>query len=183
VHIAASNTFERRLVLFPQGQPEDAEDRCYCAQYAFWCGGDVSRFIDAPTDSIEKFASHVGRISAIYGDQTLVVLTRTCPLAEIVNLRSRLEASIPKLRGARWLIYLDTNADPLFERMAMRLGHLTGKLSDAPVWFGPHDTHYLVVESRTSERQVVHESLLELDQMVRSRQLPMPTEAAVMAER
>jgi len=183
VHVAASNAFERRLVLFPQGQPENAEDRCYCAQFAFWCGGDVSRFIDAPTDSVEKFASHVSRITAIYGDQTLIVLTRTNPLADIVNLRSRLEARIPKVRGARWIIYLDTNTDPLFESTAMRLGHLTGKLSDAPVWIGPHDTHYLVVESRTVERSLVHESLLELDQLIRNRQLPMSIEVAAMAER
>ena len=37
---------EQHLVVFPQGQPQDPENRDRCTQFALWCGGDVRRVIE-----------------------------------------------------------------------------------------------------------------------------------------
>lgn len=163
IHIAS----ERRLVLFPQGQPEVKEHRDRCAEFAFWCGGDVGRFIDAPIQSIDAFAEYLRRIRGVRGEQTLVVLTCTNPLAlAVVTLRRRLENHFPELRAARWMIYLDCERDPFFEAMALRSGHLTGELAEAPIWVGPQDSPYVVMWSEIRNRRVVEASIEQLDDLV-----------------
>ena len=158
---------ERRLVLFPQGQAEVGYHRDRCAELAFWCGGDVGRFIDAPIQSIDVFAQYVRRMRGVQGEQTLVVLTSTNPLAlAVVDLRMRLERHFPDLRAARWMIYLDPVSDPFFEAMALRFGHLTGDLAHAPIWIGPQDSPYLVITSGTRNRRMVATALEELDTLV-----------------
>ncbi len=167
---AQRSAFGQRLVLFPQGQPDSQEHRDRCAELVFWCGGDVDRFIDSPTETLDAFASYLGRIKGVPGDQVLVALTRTSPLAlTVVDTRRRLEAWLPILRAARWIVYLDRSFDPFFEATATRYGHLSGSLAEAPVWVGPGDTPFLVLDSDLRDRRAVDESLDELDGLILGR--------------
>lgn len=162
---------EQRLVLFPQGQPASSVHRDRCTELVLWSGGDVGRVIDAPTTSIEVFSTYLQRIRGLQdgSESAIVVLTRTNPLAlTVVDLRRKLEARIPSLRTARWVIYLDMEQDPFFTTMAPRLGHLTGDVGEAPVWLGPLDTPYLVLASTLADRNLVCEGLRELDEAVLS---------------
>lgn len=161
--------FDRRLVLYPQGQLADPVHRDKCSELTLWCGGDIGRVIDAPVTSVDAFAAYLSRIRGLQEgtEQVLVVLTRTNPLAlTVVDQRRRLENRLPSLRTARWLIYLDPEADPFFVTMALRLGHLTGDLSEAPIWIGPQDSPYLVVPSFLRNRDAVCSALSELDEAI-----------------
>lgn len=164
---AFSIAAERRLTLFPQGQLLEPEHRDRCAELALWCGGDVERFIDAPVVSVDAFARYVGRIAAIRKTQALVVLTKTNPLAlTIVEPRRRLERLLPELRTSRWIIYLDQKADPFFLTMATRLGHLTGGINEAPIWVGPGDAPYLVIDSEVRDHELIRQAVSELDELI-----------------
>jgi hypothetical protein len=97
----------------------------------------------------------------------MVVLTNTNPLAlTVVDLRRRLEARLPSLRTARWMIYVDPESDPFFESSALRLGHLTGPMQEAPLWIGPQDSPYLVLGARVRDRRFVCQALDELDESI-----------------
>ncbi len=133
---ALSVAFDRRLVLYPQGQASRAEHRARCSELVLWCGGDIGRVIDSPSASVNAFASYILRIKGIREgtEQVMVVLTSTNPLAlTVVDLRRRLETQIPSLRTARWLIYLDPESDPFFEAC---FGHSIGAF-DRPFGRGP----------------------------------------------
>jgi len=169
VPFALSVAFDRRLVLYPQGQASRAEHRARCSELVLWCGGDIGRVIDSPSASVNAFASYILRIKGIREgtEQVMVVLTSTNPLAlTVVDLRRRLETQIPSLRTARWLIYLDPESDPFFEASAIRLGHLTGPLDEAPVWLGPQDSPFLVLSTRLRNRRFVCQGLEELDESI-----------------
>jgi hypothetical protein len=159
--------FDRRLVLFPQGQVGGEYQRARCAELVLWCGGDVGRVIDTPVDSLDAFASFLQRIRGVKdgSEQVMVVLTNTNPLAlAVVDLRRRLEFRLPALRTARWLIFVDPQTDPFFESSALRLGHLTGPMEEAPIWIGPQDSPYVVLSPRVRERRLVCQALDELDE-------------------
>lgn len=169
MRLALPIAFDRRLVLFPQGQLVDEEHRDRCVRFALWCGGDVGRVIDSPVSSLEMFTNYLSRIRGLEDgtEPALVVLTRTNPLAlTVVDLRRRLESRLPALRTARWMIYLDPDSDPFFGTMALRLGHLTGELSEAPIWIGPQDSPFLVLSSTMRNRDLVCASLDELDEAI-----------------
>lgn len=172
MHFSLPIVFEQRVVLFPQGQLGSAAQRDRCAQLLLWCGGDVGRVIDAPVASVDGFAEYVGRIKGIREgmEQVLVVLTRTNPLAlTVVDSRRRMEGRLPVLRTARWVIYVDLEQDPFFEATALRLGHLTGELWEAPLWVGPQDMPFLVLSPKVRDRQRVCEGLEELDEAILSK--------------
>ncbi|MFW5739566.1 MAG: hypothetical protein ACOC1F_04300 [Myxococcota bacterium] len=169
VQLALSSAFDKRLTLFPQGQPPDPEHRKRCAELALWCGGDIGRVIDAPVSSLDRFAGYIERIRGLQEgtEPALVMLTQTNPLAlTVVDLRRRLEKRIPVLRTSRWVIHVDPDADPFFSTMALRLGHLTGELAEAPLWLGPQDSPYLVVSSGMRDRNAVAGALEELDETI-----------------
>lgn len=161
--------FDRRLVLFPQGQPQSTRHRDRCLERVLWCGGDIDRIIDAPIATLDMFIGFASRIRGLRdgNEQALVVLTKTNPLAlAVVSLRRQLESRLPPLRSARWMIYLDTDADPFFGATAVRLGHLTAELSQAPIWMGPEGSPYLVMVATLEDREVVCWSLRELDDAI-----------------
>lgn len=158
---------ERRLVLFPQGQPAAGPHRDRCAELAFWCGGDVGRFLDSPTQTIDAFARYLRRMRGVQGAQTLVVLISTAPLAlAVVDLRRRLQGLFPELRTARWMIYWDPELDPFFPSMALKFGHLSGELAEAPIWIGPEDLPYVVMMPTLCNRGVVEAAMEELDTLI-----------------
>jgi hypothetical protein len=158
---------ERRLTLFPHGQVLEPDHRDRCAELALWCGADLERFIDAPVLSADAFARYVGRIAAVRRTQALVVLTKTNPLAlMVVESRRRLERLLPELRMSRWMIYLDRKSDPFFMATATRLGHLTGQIDEAPIWVGPGDAPYLVLDSEMRDREFVRQAIAELDTLI-----------------
>jgi hypothetical protein len=171
VSFALPIVFEQRVVLFPQGQVS-AEQRDRCARLLLWCGGDVARVIDSPISSVEGFAEYLGRIKGIREgtEQVLVVLTRTNPLAlTVVDARRRMEGRLSVLRTSRWVIYVDPEQDPFFEAMALRHGHLTGELWEAPLWVGPQDMPFLVLSPAVRERRQVCEGLEALDEAILSK--------------
>jgi len=161
--------YDRRVILFPQGQPKASEQQNTCLQFAMWCGGDVQRVIDAPSSSVQVFAKYVSRIASIRdgNDLALVVLTKTSPLAlSVVQSRAELQNALPALRGARWLIFHDPSMDPFFEEAASQQGRLSGALKDAPLWIDSESEPYLVVSARVGDRERLDSSLRELDDAI-----------------
>jgi len=156
---------ERKLVLFPHGQPESIKHRTLCSEYVLRCGGDLSRVIDAPSDSVERFASYVSRIRGLRegAEAALVVLTRTNPLAlTVIDGRKRLEAAVPTLRRALWAIYIDPDEDPFFLSTAERYGTLGGAMDTAPIWVGPGPSRFLVMSSLVRQGDLITERAQEL---------------------
>lgn len=149
---------ERRLVLFPHGQPDSLHHRSLCSEYVIRCGGDLARVIDAPSDAVDRFAAYVSRIRGLRegAEQALVVMTRTNPLAlTIIDGRKRLEAVVPALRRALWVIYVDPEQDPFFLSTAERYGTLGGALDAAPIWVGPGPARFLVLSSQVRDGDLV----------------------------
>ncbi len=170
--VALPIAFDKRLTLFPQGQPSEPDRRDRCAELALWCGGDIGRVIDDPVASLDGFGAYLERIRGLREgtEAALVVLTQTNPLAlTVVDLRRRLEGRIPSLRTARWMIFLDPREDPFFATMALRLGHLTADLEEAPIWIGPQDSPFLVLSPNIHNRKLVCASLEELDEAILSK--------------
>ncbi len=156
---------ERRLVLFPHGQPEAPRHRTLCSEFAMRCGGDLARVIDAPSDTVERFAAYVSRIRGLRegAEQALVVMTRTNPLAlTVIDGRKRLEAAVPSLRWALWAIYVDLEQDPFFLSTAERYGTLGGALDAAPIWVGPGPARFMVLSSDVGDGELVATRALEL---------------------
>jgi len=103
----------------------------------------------------------------VQGAQTLVVLISTAPLAlAVVDLRRRLQGLFPELRTARWMIYWDPELDPFFPSMALKFGHLSGELAEAPIWIGPEDLPYVVMMPTLCNRGVVEAAMEELDTLI-----------------
>jgi len=98
------------------------------------------------------------------------LLTRTNPLAlTVIDLRRRLETSVPALQRAAWNVFLDVALDPFFLPEATQLGHLADDLIEAPVWFGPEGSPYLVLATRLHDRETVELKLREFDRAMLSR--------------
>lgn len=179
---ALSLAFERRLTLFPQGQPSQGEPRDRCAQCCLWCGGDIARVLDAPIATLDVYASYLQRIKGLLDgtEPALVVLTQTNPLAlTVVDVRRRLENRIPALRTSRWVIYWDPDSDPFFGTMASRSGHLTGEPDEAPLWIGPSSSPFLVLMPSLRSRDLVRAGLAKLDEAI----LAASGERMVMVQR
>ena len=160
---------DRRLVLYPYGPPDDDRNRERCAQLVLWCGGTVDRTLDNADQAMDRYISYLSRIRGLRDatENALVVLTRTIPLPlTVVELRARMEGAIPALRSARWVLYVDDERDPFFEKNALQLGHLTGALSEAPLWVGPRGCPFLVLSPLVRDRSAVDLALDELDELV-----------------
>jgi len=156
----------RRMVLFPFGQHAVPMHRSLCVDCVIRCNGDLDRFIDAPNDTMDRFGSHIARISGLREgtEQALVVLTRTNMLAATaIDCRQRLESQVPLLRRALWLIYVDPDQDPFFLSTARTLGELSGPLDTAPVWVGPGMTRFIVMSPLLKNLHRVAERVNEIE--------------------
>lgn len=143
---------QRRIVLYPYGQPRRARHREFCDELVVGLGGDVARMIDAPTVTLDRFVGYIGRIAVLReGEESIVVFTRTNPIAlAVVNARRRIERALPRLRESAWLLFVDVDDDPFFVESARKLGtfELGGRF---PVWVGPEATRWEIV-SPNAER-------------------------------
>ena len=157
---------DRRLVLFPHGQPAALPHRNRCLELLLRAGGDLGRIIDAPAGRIEQFATYCSRIRGIREgtEQVMVVLTRTNPLAlTVLDTRSRLEAKLPMLRHALWVIFFSPEDDPFFMASAERLGQVHGKLAGAPFWEGPRGRRFLVLSPMVKDERVIGDRVRQWD--------------------
>lgn len=131
------------------------------------CGGDLDRIIDGPAASIDGFGRHVARLSIVRTarELPLVVLTRTNPLAmNLVGARRALEAAVPSLARALWLVFFDPTHDPFFVDTARRLGHLDGDVGGAPLWSGPDGFRFLVLGPQVADLDVLPHRIADLVQ-------------------
>ena len=129
----------RSVVLRPYGLPDAETDREACTKFILRAGGDIDRLIDQPAADIERFARHAARIPVLRdeepADRPIVMITRTTPLPlTTVAARRTLEAAVPSLRLAAWMVYVNISEDPFFDRAASELGVVNGDLSTAPIW-------------------------------------------------
>ncbi len=153
------------MVLFPHGQPDSLRHRSLCSEYALRCGGDLARVIDAPSDTVDRFAAYVSRIRGLRdgSERALAIMTRTNPLAlTVIEARKRLESVVPSLRRALWVIYADPEADPFFLSTVERHGTLGGPLEAAPIWVGPGPMRFLVVSPQVRDAEVVSERVAQI---------------------
>lgn len=140
-----------RMVLFPYGQAQDARLRDACTSMFIRLGGDVSRVIDGPFPSIERFCDHVRRLRAVTAgsEPPIVILTRTNPLGlAVLNARRRIESTIPALRVATWVVVVDTREDPFFDDNAHKLGNLEPQPDGGVKWSGPDHAEFTVLYDR-----------------------------------
>lgn len=127
-------------------------------------GGDVRRVIDGPFVTIDRFIRYASRIPGIAeGARPIVVLTRTIPLAmAVLNARRKIELAVPALQQATWAIFVDPAEDPFFEAAAHKIGLLSDRLSDAPIWMGPGDASFLILSPQVREMSVLRQRAEEL---------------------
>lgn len=154
------------MVLFPFGQPEARTHRSRCTDFAIRCGGDLSRIIDAPNDTIEQFGAYLWRIRGLRegAEHALVVVARGKPLALIASdARRQLESWVPALRQAVWMMYLDPEDEPHFLSTAERFGRLSGPLDTAPIWVGPGLTRFIVASPLVTNLHRVADRITEID--------------------
>lgn len=141
------------MVLLPFGQPDNEEHRSFCAEVCVRLGGDVARILDGPFGGIEHFISYAMRINSISDgvEAPIIALTRTNPLGlMVVNARRRIEAAVPALVRASWLVLVDAGWDPFFEANARGLGEIDGDPASGATWTLTEGSEYTVV-SRLSK--------------------------------
>lgn len=144
-----------RIVLFPYGQPPEVAQRESCAEFYLSLGGDVTRVIDGPFASIDRFVRCASTITDICGDAEppIVVLCRTNPLAiTVVEARRQIVRAIPALATATWVVFVDLLRDPFFARAA----RAQGALAHGPCglqWVDPDALVYLVAGIQTVESE------------------------------
>jgi len=162
----ATRANERRIVLFPYGQPSGAAHRERCSGLVVACGGDPARMIDAPTTSLERFVSYVEKIRVLRdgAESPLVILTRTNPLAlTVLNARRQMERQFPLLASATWAVYVAPDEDPFFSSSAQNMGRLDSDLEFAPIW-KTHDRElYLVLSPLIRNRETLQAQIEQID--------------------
>lgn len=156
-----------RLVLCPQGQPQPLRLREAWTRTLQRLGGDLGRILDAPSSTVDRFGQHVARLAVLRSvrEPPLVVLTQTNPVAiAVLGARRTLEATVPALAHASWILFLDTVEDPFFLETAARLGELDGTAEAVPIWTGPEQTRFLVVPAGLRDLDLLPHRLLDLTQ-------------------
>jgi hypothetical protein len=123
--------------------------------------------LDHNPGQLDRFIGQTERIRAVRegADAAMVVLTQTSPLIlAVVVTRRRIEAAIPALRGALWVVYVEPASDPFFLEAAHELGILSGPLSTAPIWYGPGAVPFLILSPEIDD---------QVDLRVRASQAPI----------
>lgn len=162
---------QRRLILCPHGLPRRDEARAHFFELLQSAAGDVERVIDAPSDSLERFAEHLVRLHVLQErrERALVALTRTNPLAlTVLQARRTLEEAIPRLATVPWLIYVDLVADPFFFETAERLGTLDAPIDRAPVWTTAGE-RFFILSSQLDPSTNLADRLFDLERIGLSR--------------
>jgi hypothetical protein len=123
---------EKRVVLFPNGQPAERDKRDACISLVICAGGDLDRIHDGPwhadpdgPDAEAGFLRYISRIQEVVNGTRppLVVLTRTNPLPlAVLAKRRRICAALRNLNRAIWVLFVDPSRDPFFCSNASRLG-------------------------------------------------------------
>jgi hypothetical protein len=137
-----------RVVFSPYGPPQHSETAERYSGALLQCGADLQRIFDDPRGSVAAFAQHVSAIRALSSPDlsALVVLTRCVPVLEsVVTVRRMLEAKVPVLENAPWLIYCDPLREPSTFTALSQGGTLEDDLESAPIWKGPDGLRYLVL--------------------------------------
>jgi hypothetical protein len=144
------------MVLFPQGQPATEAARARCESLVFRCGGDPQRMIDGPASTVDHFATHAARIAVLRDalEAPIVVFTRVSPISRVLLVRRDLEARLPVLAGAAWLLYFEPESEPLTMDTADALGDLDGGLAIAPLWTCD-DMRFLLLSPAIDDRAVL----------------------------
>jgi hypothetical protein len=176
----------RSIVLLPYGLPAGEAAREQCTKLILQCGGDIDRMLDAPAGNVERFAKHVARVPVLRDEespeQPVVVLTKTSPLPlMVISARRTLEAAIPSLKSAIWLIQVDLKEDPFFVKSAQQLGILNADLSTAPLWFGPDQAAYLVFSQHVVDMDQIPGRLQQLASLTDRMRRARPSSGAMLA--
>lgn len=138
------------MVLYPYGLPPRAEHAELCSRFIVEAGGDISRVIDGPFPSIERFIALAERLPVLKSEtqRAIVVLTRTNPVAiTVVAARRRIQASVPALARAVWVLFVDPVEDPFCFDTLRNLGTLDAEEVEVPIWRDPDGHEYVVLSS------------------------------------
>ena len=142
-----------RIVLCPQGLPQNADARERALGLLLACGADLGRIVENGKRSVELFADHVAAIRNVRdgSEPVLVVLSRVTPARELAEIRRVLEARIPALETAPWVLVADPETEPTAIEELSAIGRLDGAIWDAPRWRGPDGLRYLVLSPHLSQ--------------------------------
>ena len=135
----------KKLTLLPYGPPPSTpESQEKCRGLLLYCDADLDRIHDkvwrSPAryslppgvkrrefDQLESFLDFARRLTALRSPllSAMVVLTQTCPIHRmVIQARQRIEAELPTLARALWVIYADPYLDASPRRQ--HLGPETG---------------------------------------------------------
>jgi len=162
---------ETKLTILPYGPPpasQESIDRCY--ELLLHCDADLGRIhdqvwsekrpshircSDQTSEMLEHFMVYASRLVVLRDPnlKAIVMLTQSCPITSmIVTARRVISGKFPVLTSALWIVYVDPDLDPSFERSALRLGAFDPADSDldqAPYWRDDEDSHdYLMLTPR-----------------------------------
>jgi hypothetical protein len=117
--------------------------------------------IEGPRPKPSQFADFVATIRDVRDAlaPSLVLLTRLTPIKGLVELRTALEARVPALASAPWVLYADPLVEPDCIDGLRATGQLVGTLWDAPRWTDEDGGHYLVLSPHL--RKTVEYTLAE----------------------
>jgi hypothetical protein len=137
----------RRVVIAPQGMPAESSGRERCSELLLRCGADLSRIIEGPRPTPGQFAEYVAGIRDVRDAMApaLILLTRISPARNLVEIRDALEARVPSLTNAPWLLFADPLVEPDCIDGLRALGKLEGAIWDAPTWTDEDGGRYLVL--------------------------------------
>jgi len=158
-----------RIVIAPLGLPSEpaAEERC--AELLLRCGADLGRVFEADPERLGPFANHLAQIRELREGSlhVLAVMCQSLPLARMTATRQALEARIPSLAKAAWVIFADPSREPSCLEEIASEGTLNGAVWEAPEWKTPEGQRYLFLIPRLPRH-------VESDLSVRIRKLTQP---------
>lgn len=160
----------QRLTLLPQGLPERADARERCMALLLRAGADTQRLIDGQGLPLERFARHIGKIAALRGPATpLVVLTQTNPIAlAVLHTRRVLADAVPELERAPWIVFHDESADPFFPSAALASGSFDVDYQFGPIWLTAPGHRFLVLSSDEGHLEFAPARLAALELLVQA---------------
>ncbi len=149
-----------RFTLLPHGLDLSTnESREQCIRLLGYCDADPARFHDRKFSDSERFIQYIKRFPALLVKDTpkLVAFTQTCPLLRtVIHLRQSIVEKVPSMATALWVIFVDPETDPSFERMAnSRLGRLDAEINRVPVFTDVDGWPYLVLTPATDDYEYV----------------------------
>ena len=135
-----------RIVIAPLGLPVTPEAEERCAELLVKCGADLGRMFVGNPQNFRAFENHLAQIRDLREGalSPLVLVCRVQPIERMIETRLSLEARVPALSKAAWVVFADSASEPTSSDALADRGVLDGPILEAPEWIAA-ERRYLVL--------------------------------------